>query len=282
MPDPHVRARDNDRDQAIELIEAAFVDGQITPEDRDIRVGNALTAISLGDLEVLTRDLQRPAGQGFPGAPVPLPPQRSGRSGAGLVLVILAVGLGVVLLLGGAVVALVSGGGSTTGSGQSQVAVDELPAPAAEADTFQMTPAGVRRFVADYQARFGTADVLAATMYADGRILVEVPARGHPNRHEDWTYRGAFTQDGAATTNAFHERPIDLRTLNVRRLFANIERAERTLKVPDARFTHLGLSNIWSDDVPAVNIHVGNEFNESGYLKTALGGRVIRAYAYSG
>ena len=38
------RAKDADRDRFVELIEAAYVDGQLGDADRDLRVGRALSA----------------------------------------------------------------------------------------------------------------------------------------------------------------------------------------------------------------------------------------------
>ena len=36
-----------------------------------------------------------------------------------------------------------------------------------------------------------------------------------------------------------------------------------------------------SEEVPSVDIHVVNEFRESGYLATTLDGKVERAYPYA-
>ena len=40
--------------------------------------------------------------------------------------------------------------------------------------------------------------------------------------------------------------------------------------------------NRWFDDRAAVNIYIGNQFNESGYLKTTPSGEVVRAFPYEG
>ena len=56
------RAKDEDRDRFVELIEAAYVDGQLNSADRELRVGRALSAETLDELETLTRDLQQPPG----------------------------------------------------------------------------------------------------------------------------------------------------------------------------------------------------------------------------
>ena len=60
------RAKDADRDRYVDIIEAAYVDGQLGEQDRELRVSRALTAETLDELDSLTRDLQRP-----PGAPAP-------------------------------------------------------------------------------------------------------------------------------------------------------------------------------------------------------------------
>ena len=68
------RAKDADRDRFVELIEAAYVDGQLGPADRELRVGRALSAETLDELETLTRDLQLPPGTVVPAtAPAPAP-----------------------------------------------------------------------------------------------------------------------------------------------------------------------------------------------------------------
>ena len=52
------RARDKDRDAAIEVVEAAWADGQIIEADRDKRVEQLLLAQTLDEIRMLTHDLQ--------------------------------------------------------------------------------------------------------------------------------------------------------------------------------------------------------------------------------
>ena len=54
------RARDQDRDQAIEVVEAAWADGQIIEADRDKRVESLLQAQTMAEVQMLTHDLQLP------------------------------------------------------------------------------------------------------------------------------------------------------------------------------------------------------------------------------
>ncbi|HEV2798457.1 MAG TPA: DUF1707 domain-containing protein, partial [Nocardioides sp.] len=67
------RAKDADRDRFVELIEAAYVDGQLGSADRDLRGGRALSAETLDELETLTRDLQLPPGHAAPASPSLVP-----------------------------------------------------------------------------------------------------------------------------------------------------------------------------------------------------------------
>src|SRR5690606_29134474 len=53
------RARMADRDKAVEVINAAYAEGQLTPEQREDRVHRALLATHIGDLDQVTADLQK-------------------------------------------------------------------------------------------------------------------------------------------------------------------------------------------------------------------------------
>src|SRR5687768_2659438 len=99
------RAKDEDRDRFVELIEAAYVDGQIGAEDRELRVSRALSAATLDELEALTRDLQRPPGHDVvrpsPVAPAPSaarPPAPSAARPPGPAAAVLALGIVVALI----------------------------------------------------------------------------------------------------------------------------------------------------------------------------------------
>ncbi len=54
------RARDSDRDAAIEVVEAAWADGQIVEADRDKRVEELLRAQTMAEIRTYTQDLQPP------------------------------------------------------------------------------------------------------------------------------------------------------------------------------------------------------------------------------
>jgi Domain of unknown function (DUF1707) len=270
------RAKDSDRDRFVELIEAAYVDGQLGAEDRDLRVSRALSAETLDELRTLTRDLQPPAGG------VPAVPARTAGHPRRLLGVVLLLGV-VVAVLGIGVAALVlfasvDTATDTSSSVEVESALAEpVPVEAGAEPTFEMTPAGVRGFVRAYEREFGTLDTYEVGLYP-ARVGVQAPVRGTRPRMERWTWDGAWRQDTDASAVRGPGGTIDLGTLDVRRLFANITTARRTLDVPGGKLSHV-LVHDWSEE-PTVNIYVASSFGESGYLKTTLAGDVLRAFPY--
>ena len=55
-----MRASDADREQVIGMLKVAFVQGRLTKDELDLRVGQAFTARTYGELAVVTADI--PAG----------------------------------------------------------------------------------------------------------------------------------------------------------------------------------------------------------------------------
>jgi hypothetical protein len=71
-----LRASDADRDQAIDVLKAAFVQGRLTKDEFDLRVSHVFTSRTYGDLDALTADIpdsvtseQLPAVIAMPAAP---------------------------------------------------------------------------------------------------------------------------------------------------------------------------------------------------------------------
>ena len=274
------RAKDADRDRFVELIEAAYVDGQLGAQDRELRVSRALSAETLDELKALTRDLQVPAGAVAPDV-VSATPARSRMTAQLLAFLALVV----VLLAVGAVSLLVyAGGGESDSATSSGTAVEVESAPAepqvAAARPFRMAPAQVRAFLRSYEEQFDTLDAYEAGFYP-ARVGLQVPVRGTRPRFERWSYDGGWRQDTEAAAVRPPRPVVDLGELDVRRMFANIDSARRTLGVQGGELSHV-LVNTWTEDRPTVNIHISNSFGESGYLKTTMSGEVVRGYPYDG
>jgi hypothetical protein len=72
-----IRASDQDRDSAAELLSEAYAVGRLTREELDDRATAAYSAKTQGELRDLTADLPRPVARtGLPSETVALPPMR--------------------------------------------------------------------------------------------------------------------------------------------------------------------------------------------------------------
>ena len=77
---PELRASDEDRDRAVEILRVAAGDGRLTAAELDERLGAALTARTSGELAALTADLPEVAGQVVTHARLRVEAARHGRS----------------------------------------------------------------------------------------------------------------------------------------------------------------------------------------------------------
>ncbi|PKH38906.1 protein of unknown function [Nocardioides alpinus] len=278
------RARDADRDRAVETIEAAYVDGQLGDADRELRVSRALSAETLDELTGLTRDLQGAAAHEVV-RPAPLSPaqlhavasdRRPARTGLVVAGVVAAV-VGVLALV--PLVFLSTGNSDWTSSTGIDAPAVSSQAAAAEPASFEMTPGQVRRFLRAYEKRFGTLEAFEVGFFPQ-RVGVQVPVRGARPRMERWTWDGDWRQDTTAAAVRGPSQRVDAGAIDVRRLFANIEVAEQGLDVEEGRFTHALLVR-WNGEPTELNIYVGNELGESGYLSTTPAGEVQRRHPYA-
>lgn len=290
------RAKDADRDRFVELIEAAYVDGQLNSADRDFRVERALSAQTLDDLHTLTRDLQMPAGSVVPPAassmPSPAPPALQSLAGPGRspVLTKLLGGffvlsfVGVALFIGTVALTmfLAVGGGSTDSGTIFEVAPGE-PEITVDGQTtgrsFELTASQVRTFLRAYEQELGTTEAYEVAFFPD-RIQAQVRVRGSRPRMERWTWDGEWRQDTTAAAVTGPNQRVDVSAIDVRRMFANIGVAKRELSVERARFTHAILHR-WADEPTELNIYVSNQFDETGYLSTTPSGEIARRHPYA-
>ena len=333
VSDPQSRPRDGDRKRAVAQVDAAYANGRITAADRALRVGNIESAATVGELELVVRDLapepgqtpslqapslqapslQAPplqAPQQSPQPPLlpPPPPPSPGsapawtgapqtfrltaqqrRSVSGFRIgVFVVVGLMVLLSVGASVLVANVGGhsGSVESSGGPFESYDPVDIPTSRSpdvpvDKLALTVAGLRWFVGRYEEQFGTTRTLGVTIWAD-RASVEFPVH-NGRRHEMWQYSdGEFEQYGSVTTNSRGTSVVDLRGLRLKPLVANIARAKRTLGVEQPETIYVIIEDDTLGDGPEAHIYVSNEYNESAYLATTFGGRVVRSFPFQG
>jgi len=65
----HLRASDADREQVLEFLKAAFVQGRLTIDELDARAGLALVSRTYGELAALTADIPSGPVRALPGPP---------------------------------------------------------------------------------------------------------------------------------------------------------------------------------------------------------------------
>ena len=150
-----------------------------------------------------------------------------------------------------------------------------------EGPSYSLTPAGIRGWLAAYRTKFGTSRVVDLTFYGD-YVIVNAPVPGKA-RQSGWLYRkGTWTGFGGVRATFPGSEVVDTNRLDIPALARNITRARRTLNVEQPAQTYVIIRFISTfDKVPSVDIHVANQFQESGYLATTLDGKIERAYPYT-
>lgn len=301
------RARDADRERAIGVLREAYADGQLTFEEFDARMAEASSARRLHQLSTLTDDLQG-VDHGLGSATVPAPrayrPTRPPGAAIAAGLVLVAVALVVTVL------AMRSAGDGAASAEAQQVGVPASPALVVrrpvDGPDLGAAPAWS-------QAQEQLPPQLEAGSYTSpvGRWASDVVAsldwlEQLPRLSGSYFVRkvSVYPEFGAATVAAHGARPgvqgielrddtvrigaeewtgdrdtvvVDLRHVDRARLRANLEHALHDLGVPDATLTYILIEapDLVSGDRPRISFFVGNEFEESAYLATTLGGRII-------
>ena len=318
MDDPNRKPGKSDRDQLTERIKRAAEQGRIAPADRDIRLANVASAQSMADLDLMRRELDQ-LEEALPEAATvtaTAAPEWTGPSPVALAdrVTDQAVGMarttlrsiGVVTILivvlvagvGGALAYFSDGGSDSATSSEDLFIPEPIPSGATDApvdeptddpgaeqpsggSAYALTGAGIRSFLAEYEATFGTTLVVDLTMY-DDYAIVQVP-QANKNRHAGYLFRGGKWQDfGGVRANFPGAQVVDLRALDVQALVRNIGKARRTLNVEEVSQTYAIVRQYSpADQVPSVDIHVANQYGESGYLATTLDGSVENAYPYA-
>jgi hypothetical protein len=316
VDDRQRQPRDSDREQLSARINRAHDEGRIGLADRDIRLGNVRSAQSMAELDLMTRELDQldaaipppvsgpgemPYSRFEPGAAVVDEPDDGVPDPASIPTrglgVIVSVVLAIALVVAGVVfvsyrAAQTDDDGPAADPGAQPEPASQAPAspggvrttpakapPASK--SYSLSEAGIRGFLQTYRKRFGTSRVVDLTLYG-GYAIVDVPVSGKA-RQTGWLYRDEKWTGFGGTRAVFPgSQVIDTNLLAVPPLVRNIKRARATLNVELPADTYVIVRSIRPvDDVPSVDIHVTNKYQESGYLATRLDGTVERAFPYA-
>ena len=239
----------------MDLINAAYADGQLTETERDDKVSRALVARTLGDVRQTTADLQgdpvvRPTAAGRPRGV-------SRRAKAGMAAAVL-------------VVAGIGGAAALDGSPDeaSGVQVERPYVVEVDADL-------VDDLLADYEEQFGTTESYGVFAMPDW-TRVHVPTDDGRARYVEWSLvAGGELERTDDPVGADELRLVDLAEVDTVALERNLDRARTGLGVEDVEHVEVSIAQYSHDDEPRVTINVVNAFEENAFLVTDLSGEVL-------
>jgi hypothetical protein len=305
--DPQARVKDRDRDRARYVIEAALRGGQITQQDRDLRIERVASSQTVGELQALTRDLAAPsvpvpptavvppvpAGPVSlaPTAPVPgVPPDlygpppspqtltggsgstaKAGKAGRNVALgCALIVALFVIVPIAAGVIIF-----TAQTSTPDFVETDPIPA----GPPFELTASGLREYVAAFEEIFDDTEVVRTVFY-DGYVICWVPQ--DDDKVAIWKYvDGAFEQLGDPMDGSVDTAPVDLLELRPGRVMALVRQAEVILGVEPPATTYVVYDRDVIDGTPHVLVYLSND-GGAGYVVGDLDGNVLHTSAAAG
>jgi len=261
------RARDSDRDAAIEVVEAAWADGQIVEADRDKRVEELLRAQTMSEIRTYTQDLQPP--QPDPsGAPRPaygtattvatVKPDVAApvRTNAGSKL---ACGLLLLIPLGlvGAVIGIIAAVVSST---------SDTPEPGEDPGVGQvntMSEEGYAELIDDLQSETGSSVVFEAVLYP-GYAVMQVPVDPTTNRYEYRYWDGSLDEATSKSTTDYTR--FDLRDVDPDVIVRLVDEARSRVEDPTTWYAIVRQPDDEFDNGTWISAYATNEFGESAYL----------------
>lgn len=261
------RARERDRDAAVALVETACAEGRIVGADRDRRVEQLREARTMGDIQLLVRDLQLQQEVPRPAYPVPVPRQVPGRP-TSLPLPSRSLGLFVLLPLVVVFFVVTAVGGllflGVVGAARQQES-REVPAPA---DVHSAR--GLADLVAALEDETGSSRVFDAVLYP-GYAVLSVPT-GSGREARSYYWNGSLrAQDHRSL--AVHPS-FDLGAVDARVVLRAMRRAQRL--VPGSTPSYALLRADGSGYTIAGYASAGS--GASGHVTLSADGTVVAEY----
>lgn len=261
------RARDSDRDKAMEVVGAAFADGQLSREEHDVRVSKLHNAKTFADLDEQLVDLQTPGetnwrapvGLRSPGVPVRTRLVISG------VAVAAVVGFSVVLPH-----VFSSDADRAPTNRVTDTPTTEPEQPAAIKDP--RTPDGYGEFLAAMSAKLGTTKMTRAYL-SESSVTVTVPVSpDRSRRYITWSWDGEWSEYSTGQYSESDEIwSLDLKKVDSSTFGSSMERS--LAKVEDAESASFSIE---PDGKSCYNIYVDNRFDESYYARFACDGKLVQ------
>ncbi|QXC42894.1 DUF1707 SHOCT-like domain-containing protein [Rhodococcus qingshengii] len=254
------RARDVDRSDTCAVLDTALSDGQITVDEHANRTAAAMTATTLGQLDLLVRDLQKAT-------------LRNAVAKVRRIDKIWYLAAASTIFAGLIGYLTLSADPSPPPPPPAAAEPVEPLAPIVSSTLNTVTASGIGEFITRYSAKYGTTLIDSANFY-DGHASVTRAAAVSPNLEEDIDFRGGFTPSESSTSRAASTTTFDLASVDIDKLAGYLAGASANLNVPDAKVSHISMSSSGQD--PRISIYVDNELGASGSMELTPDGRPIR------
>ena len=254
------RARDVDRSDTCAVLDAALSDGQITVDEHTTRTASAMTATTLGQLDLLVHDLQKAT-------------LRNAVAKVRRIDKIWYVAAASVVLAGLVGFLTVSADDSSPAPLPVAAQGAEPLAPIVSSTLNTVTASGIREFITRYNNKFGTTVIDSANFFDDHASVTRAAAIS-PDFEEDIDFRGGFTTSEGSTSRSASTTTFDLATVDIDKLAGYLAGASTNLNVPDAKVSHIGMSS--SNKEPRISIYASNDLGASGSMELTPDGRPIR------
>ncbi|KAA1248994.1 DUF1707 domain-containing protein [Mycobacterium simiae] len=265
------RAKDSDRQDACQILDASLNDGQLSMEEHRERVSAATHAVTLGDLQSLVADLQSERAR----AEVPALKTRARRNGLGL----LAAAFGASVLLG------VGIGWGLYGNTNSPLDFTTDPGVKPDGVTaVVLTPpkqlhslGGLTGLIEQMRKKFGDTMGYRLVVYPTYAAL-DRKDPADDRRVLSYTYRGGWGDPSSSAKSGADTDLVDLGKFDVKTTVGIMRGAAETLGMKQSDVTNMYLSIEAASDPTApgalsLQLYVSSDYG-SGYISLAGDGTV--------
>ncbi|MFE5647012.1 DUF1707 domain-containing protein [Rhodococcus sp. NPDC056516] len=275
------RARDLDRVETCNVLEAAYAEGQLSAEDYFERTEKAKAAKTLLALARLVNDLQVPKIETRT-APRTSTTRKAGYLGAAALIVVGAI----------AAVAwsrspltpsedITASYASTTSLAPPLPTTTPVPEPTVEpiliAHIDTLTPEGIGAFIERYREEFGDMFVDGASFH-EKHSSVQRAAPGAPAQTQRISFWGGFQIEPNNTPRRSDQPTFDLGSIEIDKLAPYMANIGGYVNVSDAAITHLIMDANYG--VPEIAIYAENGLGHQGRIEVTPWGEISRSYPY--
>ncbi|MFF5718631.1 serine/threonine-protein kinase [Streptomyces buecherae] len=156
----------------------------------------------------------------------------------------------------------------------------DADADADQPETNLLTPAGIRRALAELRPLMDSGKVISLVVYPE-HVSAEALVKGSTKRYDRFSYRAdsGATRDGAGGTKTTGTQPVDLNAFDWDALPALMRKADQVLGVdqPTSRYLVVRAPSSVFDEGQSMSVYLSDAYG-SGYLKADPRGKVLATY----